>query len=73
MPVWPDYFLQHFDRSVHPVVERVIPIHKEVMLWEEDPVLQNHLATEVIIRGRMVEGFLHYQEVHAAPKLATVP
>jgi hypothetical protein len=69
----PDYFLQQFDRSERPIVEKVIPIHKEVHLFEKDPVLEKYLAMEVTIRGRIVEGFLHYKEIHPARTLATVP
>ena len=69
----PDYFLQQFDRSVHPIVEKVIPIHKEANLWEDDPLLRKYLATEVTIEGSIVGGDLHYKEIHPVHKLATVP
>jgi hypothetical protein len=69
----PDYFLQQFDRSMHPVVEKVIPIHKKANLWEDDPVLRKYLAMEVDIHGRIVGGHLHYREVHPVGTLATVP
>lgn len=67
----PDYFLQQFDRSEHPIVEKVIAIHKEAEAWKPDPVLQKYLATEVAIRGRIVDGQLHYKEIHPVPTLAT--
>ena len=60
----PEYFLQEFDL-------KEIPIVKKAHLWEEDRVLQKHLATKVTIRGRLVDGHLHYEEIHAL-KLATV-
>lgn len=69
----PDYFLQQFDRSAKPIVEKVIPIHKEAELWKEDPILQRYLATEVFIRGSFVDGYLHYKEIHPVQKLVTVP
>ena len=68
----PDYFLQQFDRSASPIVEKVIPIHKEAHLFEIDPVLQKFLATEVVISGRIVEGHLHYKEIHPVHTLVTV-
>lgn len=69
----PDYFLQHFDRSVHPIVDKVIPIHRETPLWKEDPVLQKNLATEVIVRGTIHGGKLYYKEIQPVSELATVP
>lgn len=69
----PDYFLQQFDRSASPIVEKVIPIHKEVNLWKPDPALQKYLGTEVAIHGHLEEGQLHYKEIHPVHALATAP
>lgn len=69
----PDYFLQQFDRSASPIVEKVIPIHKEVDLWKEDPVLQKYLGTEVAVHGHLEEGHLYYKEIHPVRTLATAP
>ena len=68
----PDYFLQQFDRSKSPIVEKVIPIHKEVHLFEKDPILQKYLAMEVAIDGRILDGYLHYKEIHPVHTLVTV-
>ena len=68
----PDYFLQQFDRSERPIVEKVIPIHKEAPLFKEDPVLQKHLAMEVTLSGRIVDGHLHYKEIHPVHMVAVV-
>jgi hypothetical protein len=56
----------------HPIVEKVIPIDKEVHLFEKDPILQKYLATEVVIQGRMVDGSFHYKEIHPVSAMATV-
>ena len=68
----PDYFLQQFDRSAHPIVDKVIPIQRETPLWKEDPVLQKHLATEVIIHGTIHGGKLYCKEIQPVSELATV-
>ena len=68
----PDYFLQQFDRSERPVVEKVIPIRKEAHLFEEDPVLQKYIAMEVAIRGRIEDGRITCKEIHPVRALATV-
>ena len=68
----PDYFLQQFDRSARPIVEKVIPIHKEVSPFQEDPILQKHLAMEVTVCGRIVDGQLYYEEIHPVNVVAAV-
>lgn len=60
----PDYYLQLFDSTE-------IPIVKKVHLWQEDPLLQKHLATKVILSGHFDGGFFHYEKIHAYA-LATV-
>ncbi|HEX6901983.1 MAG TPA: hypothetical protein VF789_19850 [Thermoanaerobaculia bacterium] len=68
----PDYFLQQFDRSARPIAEKVIPVHKEAPLFKEDPVLQKCLAMEVTVSGRIVDGCLHYKEIHPVNVVAAV-
>ncbi len=52
----PAYFLQQFDYSE-------IAINKQVPLWEQDPYLQGHLGSKITIDGKLVSGFLDYEEV----------
>lgn len=52
----PVYFLQQFDL-------KELPILKKVNLWEEDPVLQKHIATKVTLLGNLKEGKIDYENV----------
>jgi hypothetical protein len=52
----PTYFLQQFDYSE-------IPIEKRAELWQEDPNLQEVLATKVTVIGNLSAGGLGYDSV----------
>lgn len=60
----PDYYLQLFDSTE-------IPIVKKAHLWQEDPLLQKHLATKVTLSGYFEDNRFQYEKIHAH-RLVTV-
>lgn len=52
----PAYFLQQFNTTEIPVV-------KKAYRWQEDPVLQKHIATKVIIAGTLEGKKIEYEKI----------